>query len=129
MPTGKRTAEERAMLIGLSLEVTYDLGFSLQERAALHGINEDVGQNPEYLYRELVELGKGDNVEERCEELLVLHALLAKVGCRNPASKREFVERERYQCLSGMTFKEWLAKCTSIVDIRHATEQLRYMST
>lgn len=124
----KRTKSERAALIESALKIAVELGFTLPQRALLTGYRGDPGQNPEYLHRELAELGKGENVEQRCDLLVVFNAVLEKIGHTNAASKKRFMETEHYLCLHDETFRKWLND-GNLGRLEYAVAQLRYMST
>jgi len=111
-----------------AFEITGELGFSLEERTRLLGYSEPVGDNPEYLQREVTVLGKGTDLGKRCNLLLIFDALLVKIGRTDAAAKRRFVETERYQCFDDKTFKEWMSD-GDLPRLEYAVQQLRYMST
>ncbi len=123
-----RTPDEKNRLIEYALETLYNMGFNLQERALLLGYSGDVGDNLKYLHLELTERGKGTDVEKRCELIAYFDALLAKIGHADAASKKRYLEWERYTCLNGKTFKEFLIR-GHLADLEFAVEQLSYMST
>lgn len=124
----ERTLEERKYLIEYALMAAHDMGFDLKERALLLGYDGDPGQNPEFLYREIVALKKGSNVEKRCEAIARLNALLEKVGHATPPTKQRYLTTQRYECLNGNTFHDWL-KAGNLDQMTYAAEQLMYMST
>ena len=111
-----------------ALQITEQLGFTLPERALLLGLEGEVGQNPEYLRHQLIYIGRGTAVKMRCDAIIALDAVLRKIGRTDAASKREFIENERYQALNDETTKTWI-KGGELTRLEYAVEQLRYMST
>ncbi len=123
-----RTPEEKQHLIEYALLTAYELGFTLKERALLLGYSEEVGDNPQFLHRELTELGKGEDIEKRCETIAHCDALLEKVGYQDWTSKKQYIRTERLKCLNDNTFYDWLRG--GVLDqMTYADEQLMYMST
>jgi hypothetical protein len=126
--TQNRTAAERRNLIVFSLEAAYNLGFTLPERAKLHGYSEDAGEDPDHLFRQLVELGKGEAVEERCEAIIALDHLLEIICGPNVTAKRRYFETEKFIALNDETLKDWF-RDGDLVRMEFAVNQLRQICT
>lgn len=113
--------------IDRAIKIAESFGLTLEERALLFGFMDSVGDNPQYLRRQLQLLNDPD-LTTRCELLEGINALLNKFGYTEVAERRTWIEDEKFEELDGKSVKPLLVS-GDLEQLKHVFDLLLRIST